>query len=87
MLATPAWHFVCCTEAVAEGKEPVEADGKKPDPPEPEPLQAVVATEPSLTKNGSNLPQSGRVGVKEQSDSGNCTINEEAPCSPQPGKY
>ncbi|TKS90770.1 Myosin-binding protein C, slow-type [Collichthys lucidus] len=44
-------------EAVAEWKEPVETDGKKPEPTEPEPLQAVVGQEPSPTENGSNQPQ------------------------------
>lgn len=86
MLAARAWRFVCCTEAVAEGKEPVETDGKKPEPTEPEPLQAVVAQEPSPTENGSNQPQPGGVGVKEQAESS--TVKEEGPCSPPPcGKY
>ncbi|XP_023263942.1 myosin-binding protein C, slow-type isoform X6 [Seriola lalandi dorsalis] len=69
-------------EAVAEGKEPVETDGKKPEPPEPEPLQAVVAQEPSPTENGSNQPQPG--GVGEQAESANSTVKEEDPCSPPP---
>ncbi|XP_053200139.1 myosin-binding protein C, slow-type [Scomber japonicus] len=69
-------------EAVAEGKEPVETDEKKPEPPKPEPLQAVVAQEPSPTENGSNQPQSGGVGVKEQAESTNSTIKEDDPCSP-----
>lgn len=80
--------FVCCTEAVAEGKEPVETDEKQPEPPKPEPLQAVVAQEPSPTENDSNQPQSGGVGVKEQAESSNSTIKEDDPCSPpSPGKY
>lgn len=88
MLAAPAWCFVCCTEAVAEGKEPVETDGKKPEPTEPEPSQAVVAQEPSPVENGSNQPQTGGVGVKEQAESDNSTVKEEVPCSPPPtGKY
>lgn len=88
MLAAPAWRFVCCTEAVAEGKEPVETDGKKPEPTEPEPSQAVVAQEPSPAENGSNQPQTGGVGVKEQAESDNSTVKEEVPCSPPPpGKY
>jgi len=83
-----AWRFVCCTEAVAEGKEPVETDGKKPEATEPEPLQAVVAQESSPTENGSNQPQPGGVGVKEQAGSGNSTVKDEGPCSPpQTGKY
>ncbi|TNN63151.1 Myosin-binding protein C, slow-type [Liparis tanakae] len=65
-------------EAVAEGKEPVETDGKKPEATEPELLQAVVAQESSPTENGSNQPQAGGVGVKEQAGSGNST------CSPPP---
>ncbi|XP_056281097.1 myosin-binding protein C, slow-type isoform X2 [Pseudoliparis swirei] len=69
-------------EAVAEGKEPVETDGKKPEATEPEPLQAVVAQESSPTENGSNQPQPGGVGVKEQAGSGNSTVKDEGPCSP-----
>lgn len=88
MLAAPAWRFVCYTEAVTEGKEPVETDGKKPEPPEPEPLQAVVAQEPSSTENGSNQPQTGGVGVTEQAESASSTVKEEGHCSPPPpGKY
>lgn len=88
MLAAPAWRFVCYTEAVAEGKEPVETDGKKPEPSEPEPLQAVVAPEPSSTENGSNQPQPSGVGVKEQAEFANSTVKEEGGCSPPPpGKY
>uniref|UniRef100_A0AAQ4RQF4 Myosin-binding protein C, slow-type n=1 Tax=Gasterosteus aculeatus aculeatus TaxID=481459 RepID=A0AAQ4RQF4_GASAC len=68
-------------EAVAEGKEPVETDGKKP---EPEPLQAVVAREPSPALKGSNQPQPGGVGVKEQVESGSSAVKEEGPCSPPP---
>ncbi|XP_051248778.1 myosin-binding protein C, slow-type isoform X1 [Dicentrarchus labrax] len=71
-------------EAVAEGKEPVETDGKKPEPTEPEPLQAVVAQEPSPPENGSNQPQTGGVGIKEQAESGNSAVKEEGPCSPPP---
>ncbi|XP_030295348.1 myosin-binding protein C, slow-type isoform X12 [Sparus aurata] len=71
-------------EAVAEGKEPVETDGKKPEPTEPEPSQAVVAQEPSPVENGSNQPQTGGVGVKEQAESDNSTVKEEVPCSPPP---
>ncbi|KAK9525778.1 hypothetical protein VZT92_016459 [Zoarces viviparus] len=71
-------------EAVAEGKEPVETDGKKPEATEPEPLQAVVAQEPSRTENGSNQPQPGGVGVKEQTESGKSAVKEEGPCSPPP---
>lgn len=88
LAAAPAWRFVCCTEAVAEGKEPVETDGEKPEATEPEPLQAVVAQEPSPTENGSNQPQLGVVGVKEQAESANTTLKEEGACSPPPpGKY
>lgn len=88
MLAAPAQRFVCCTEAVAEGKAPVETDGKKPEPTDPELLQAVVAQEPSPTENGSNQPQTGGVGVKEQAESGNSVVKEEGSCSPPPpGKY
>lgn len=89
MLAAPAWRFVCCTEAVAEGKEPVETVGKKPEPPEPEPLQAVVAQEQSPTsENGSNQPQPGGVEVKEQAESANSAVKEEGPCPPPKlGKY
>ncbi|XP_031714776.1 myosin-binding protein C, slow-type isoform X5 [Anarrhichthys ocellatus] len=71
-------------EAVAEGKEPVETDGKKPEATEPEPLQAVVAQEPSPIENGSNQPQPGGVGVKEQTESGKSARKEEGPCSPPP---
>ncbi|XP_068573442.1 myosin-binding protein C, slow-type isoform X3 [Cebidichthys violaceus] len=74
-------------EAVAEEKEPVETDGKKPEATEPEPLQAVVAQEPSPTENGSNQPQPGGVGVKEQTESGNSTVKEEGPCSPPPNVW
>lgn len=82
-LAAPAWRFVCYTEAVAEGKEPVETDGKKP-----EPLQAVGAPEPSSTENISNQPQPSGVGVKEQTEFVNSTVKEEGVCSPPPpGKY
>lgn len=88
MLAAPAWHFVCYTEAVAERKEPVETDGKKPELREPEPLQAVMAQEPNPAENGSNQPRPGGVGVKEQAESTNSTVKEEKPCSPPPpGKY
>ncbi|KAM8908374.1 myosin-binding protein C, slow-type isoform 1-T1 [Spinachia spinachia] len=68
-------------EAAAEGKEPLETDGKKP---EPEPLQAVVARETSSTSNGSNQPQPGGVGVKEQVESGNSAVKEQGPCSRPP---
>ncbi|XP_027127935.1 myosin-binding protein C, slow-type isoform X4 [Larimichthys crocea] len=72
-------------EAVAEWKEPVETDGKKPEPTEPEPLQAVVGQEPSPTENGSNQPQTGGAGVKEQTaESSNSAVKEEGPCSPPP---
>lgn len=89
MLAAPAWQFVCCTEAVAEGKEAVETDGKKPDLTEPEPLAAVVAREPSPAENDSKEPPvTGGVGVKEQAESTSSTVKEEGPCSPPPpGKY
>ncbi|KAJ4924876.1 hypothetical protein JOQ06_003826 [Pogonophryne albipinna] len=72
------------TEAVADGKEPVETDGKKPEPSEPEPLQAVEAQEPSPTETNTNQPQPGGVGVKEQAVSENSTVKEEGPCSPPP---
>lgn len=88
MLAAPAWRFVCCTEAVAEGKEPIETDVKKPEPTESEPLQGVVAQEPRPAENGSNQPEAGGVGVKYQAESGDSTVKEESPCSPPPtGKY
>ncbi|KAG8005569.1 Myosin-binding protein C, partial [Nibea albiflora] len=74
-------------EAVAEGKEPVETDGKKPEPTEPEPLQAVVGQEPSPTENGSNQPQTGGAEVKEQiAESSNSAVMEEGPCSPPPSE-
>ncbi|KAF3705193.1 Myosin-binding protein C, slow-type [Channa argus] len=69
-------------EAVAEVKEPVETDGKKPEPAEPEPLQAMMAHELSPIENGSNQPQTGGVGVKEQAESANSTVKEEGHCSP-----
>ncbi|KAF3859270.1 hypothetical protein F7725_021669 [Dissostichus mawsoni] len=72
------------TEAVADGKEPVETDGKKPEPSEPEPLQAVEAQEPSPTETNTSQPQPGGVGVKEQAESENSTVKEEGPCSPPP---
>uniref|UniRef100_A0A3Q3F4J1 Myosin-binding protein C, slow-type n=1 Tax=Labrus bergylta TaxID=56723 RepID=A0A3Q3F4J1_9LABR len=87
MLAAPAWRFVCCTEAVAEGQEPVETDGTQPEhaePAEPEPVQAVVAQEPIPAENGSNQPQPVEVGVKEQAESGKTTEKGEGPCSPRP---
>ncbi|XP_026182088.1 myosin-binding protein C, slow-type isoform X4 [Mastacembelus armatus] len=68
-------------EAVAEGKDPIETDGKKPEPAEPEPLQAVV---PSPTENGSNQTQLAGVGVKEQAESANSTLKGERSCSPPP---
>ncbi|KAL3977218.1 KRAB domain-containing zinc finger protein [Sarotherodon galilaeus] len=71
-------------EAVAEGKEPVETDGKKPESTEPEPVQAVVAQEPCPAVNGSIQPQPGGVGVKEQAESANSTLKEEGTCSPPP---
>ncbi|XP_071057814.1 myosin-binding protein C, slow-type isoform X9 [Pseudochaenichthys georgianus] len=72
------------TEAVADGKEPVETDGKKPEPSKPEPLQAVEAQEPSPTETNTNQPQPGGVGVKEQAESEHSTVKEEGPCSPPP---
>ncbi|XP_047194489.1 myosin-binding protein C, slow-type isoform X6 [Hippoglossus stenolepis] len=70
-------------EAVAEGQEPVETVGKMPEPPEPEPLQAVEAQEQSPTENGSNQPQPGGVGVTEQAEAANSAVKEEpGPCSP-----
>ena len=88
MLAAPAWRFVCCTEAVAEGKEPVETDGKKSQPTEPEPVQAVVAQEPNPVENGSNLPEPSGVGLKEQAEPADSSVKEESACSPpQPGEY
>ncbi|XP_042076392.1 myosin-binding protein C, slow-type isoform X7 [Haplochromis burtoni] len=71
-------------EAVAEGKEPVETDGKKPESTEPVPVQAVVAQEPCPAVNGSIQPQPGGVGVKEQAESANSTLKEEGTCSPPP---
>ena len=46
LAAAPARRFVCCTEAVAEGQEPVETVGKMPEPVEtvgkmPEPVETV----------------------------------------------
>lgn len=87
MLAAPAWRFVCCTESVAEGKEPVETDGKKPEPTGPEPLQAVVAQEQNAIENGSNQREPSRVGVNEQAESSSPAVKE-GTCSPPPaGKY
>ncbi|XP_035763402.1 myosin-binding protein C, slow-type isoform X4 [Neolamprologus brichardi] len=71
-------------EAVAEGKEPVETDGKKPESTELEPVQAVVAQEPCPAVNGSIQPQPGGVGVKEQAESANSTLKEEGTCFPPP---
>ncbi|KAM4569478.1 myosin-binding protein C, slow-type isoform 4-T4 [Odontesthes bonariensis] len=71
-------------EAVAEGKEPVETDGKKPEPTEPEPLQAGVAQEPNPVDNGSNQPEPSGVGVKEQAVPANSAVKEEGTCSPPP---
>lgn len=82
MLAASAQRFVCCTEAVTEEKEPVETDGKNPEPTESEPLQAV-AQEPSPAENGSN-PQNGGVEVKEQAELINTAVKEEDPCAPPP---
>nr|XP_033470121.1 myosin-binding protein C, slow-type isoform X7 [Epinephelus lanceolatus] len=73
-------------EPVAEGKEPVETDGKKPEPTEPEPPQPVVAQEPSPTENGSNQPQPIEVVVNEQAESGSSAVKEEGPCSPPPAE-
>ncbi|CAG5927462.1 unnamed protein product [Menidia menidia] len=71
-------------EAVAEGKEPVETDGKKPESTEPEPLQAVLAQEPNPAENGSNQAEPGGVGLKEQAEPTNTAVKEEGSCSPPP---
>lgn len=82
--AAPARRCVCCTEAVAEA-EPVETEGKEPDPVEPVPVEVVVAKEPEPVENGSTDPEPVAVGVKEQVEP---EVKEEAPCSPPPpGKY
>lgn len=78
MLAAPAWRFVCYTEAVTEGKEPLETDGEKPESAKPEPSQAVVA----------QMPNTSGVGVKEHAESTDCIVKDEGSCSPAPnGKY
>ncbi|KAM9327935.1 myosin-binding protein C, slow-type [Pholidichthys leucotaenia] len=71
-------------EAVAEGKVPVETDGKKPESTEPELLQAVVSQDPKTTGNESNQSQFGGVGVIEQAEPANSTVKEDCPCSPPP---
>ncbi|XP_046878465.1 myosin-binding protein C, slow-type isoform X6 [Hypomesus transpacificus] len=67
-------------EAVAEA-EPVETEGKEPDPVEPVPVEVVVAKEPEPVENGSTDPEPVAVGVKEQVEP---EVKEEAPCSPPP---
>lgn len=82
-------RFVCCTEAiteaVTEGKEPIETDERKPEPTKTEPL--AVAKEPSPTENGSSQPQCGEMGMKEQAECASSAVKEESPSSsPPPGK-
>ncbi|XP_023185804.1 myosin-binding protein C, slow-type-like isoform X2 [Xiphophorus maculatus] len=72
-------------ESVAEGKEPVETDGKKPEPTGPEPLQAVVAQEQNTIENGSNQQEPSRVGVNEQAESSSPAVKE-GTCSPPPAE-
>ncbi|XP_029968926.1 myosin-binding protein C, slow-type isoform X1 [Salarias fasciatus] len=69
---------------VEEGNEPVETDGKKPEPTEPEPVEAVVAQEPGPAQNGSDQPQPGGVELKESTESANSAVKEESPSSPPP---
>ncbi|KAM4712263.1 myosin-binding protein C, slow-type isoform 2-T2 [Anableps anableps] len=68
-------------ESVAEGKEPVETDWKKPEPTGPEPLQAVVAQEQNAVENGSNQREPSGVGVNEQAESSSPAVKEGS-CSP-----
>lgn len=72
----------------AEGGTPIETDGKNPEPTDTEPLQVVVAEEPSPPDNGLNQPQAVGFGVKVQAESGNSAVKEEGSSSPPPsGKY
>ncbi|MED6266944.1 Myosin-binding protein C, slow-type [Characodon lateralis] len=71
-------------ESVAEGKEPVETDGKKPEPTGPEPLQAVVGQEQNLVKNVSSQPEPSGVGLNEQVAPSNPAVKEEGSGSPPP---
>ncbi|XP_047245089.1 myosin-binding protein C, slow-type isoform X3 [Girardinichthys multiradiatus] len=71
-------------ESVAEGKEPVETDGKKPEPTGPEPLQAVVGQEQNLVKNISSQPEPSVVGLNEQVAPSNPAVKEEGSGSPPP---
>ncbi|MEQ2263199.1 hypothetical protein XENORESO_004446, partial [Xenotaenia resolanae] len=71
-------------ESVAEGKEPVETDGKKPEPTGPEPLQAVVGQEQNLVKNVSSQPEPSGVGLNEQVAPSNPVVKEEGSGSPPP---
>nr|XP_043876015.1 myosin-binding protein C, slow-type isoform X6 [Solea senegalensis] len=72
-------------EAGAEVKGPVETVGEKPEPSEPEPLQAVAAPQHSPpTENGSNQPQPGETQAKEQTESANSAVKGEGPRSPPP---
>lgn len=88
MLAAPAWHFVCYTEAVTEGKEPLETDGKKPESTEPEPSQAVVAQKLNTADSSSNQQEPSGVGVKEHAESTDSVVKDEGTSSPAPnGKY
>lgn len=88
MLAAPAWRFVCYTEAVTEGKEPLETDGEKPESAKPEPSQAVVAQMPNTADSSSNQPEPSGVGVKKHAESTDCIVKDEGSCSPAPnGKY
>ncbi|XP_014875218.1 myosin-binding protein C, slow-type isoform X6 [Poecilia latipinna] len=72
-------------ESVAEGKEPVETDGKKPEPTGPEPLQAVVAQEQNPVENGSNQREPSRVGVNDQAESSGPAVKE-GTSSPPPAE-
>ncbi|XP_015231457.1 PREDICTED: myosin-binding protein C, slow-type isoform X2 [Cyprinodon variegatus] len=71
-------------ESVEEGKEPVETDGKKPEPTGSEPLQAEVAQEQKPVHNGSNQPEPSGVGVNEQAETSKPAVKKEGPCSPPP---
>lgn len=68
---------ICCTE------QPVETEGK-----DPQPIEVLKPVQPEPVENGSKEPEPEAVvvGAKEQVESVNSEVKEEAPspCSPPP---
>ncbi|XP_036066208.1 myosin-binding protein C, slow-type isoform X4 [Oryzias melastigma] len=73
-------------EAVTEGKEPLETDGKKPESTEPEPSQAVVAQKLNTADSSSNQQEPSGVGVKEHAESTDSVVKDEGTSSPAPNE-